>query len=207
MKVATALTATALLATSVACAAVRPEVTAAPVVKRIYRARPAKALLNINANKRDDGDDDSNDGSYDDGSNNYSNGQSYYTYKSNGHVYTVNMNDNSGSGSWGNGNHNYLTDDLLDMLPDATEADSLATLSRLYQSITADPTLSNWVHVPSVSRSISSASRAANTLGHIRHGGDGNPFDQRSGALTRATPIAGLAMIVAAGAGAMFALL
>ncbi|KAL9936705.1 hypothetical protein V8E36_004773 [Tilletia maclaganii] len=111
-----------------------------------------------------------------------------------------------GDGSW-SGNHDYLTDDLLDMLPEATDSDTLASLSRVYQSISADPTLSNWVNQPSVSRAIASASRAANTLGRIHHG-DGNPFDERSGALSGAVPLAGLAVAVAAaGAGALFVML
>ncbi|KAK0536747.1 hypothetical protein OC835_001938 [Tilletia horrida] len=206
MKLAALVTATALFATSATCAAVRPEVTAAPAVKRIHRPRPAKALLNVAAGKRDDDDDD---GSYDDDSGRdgrWSDGPSTYTYRSNGRVYTVTMNDGSGSGS---GNRNYLTDDLLDMLPDATDRDTLASLSRIYQSITADPSLSPWVNQPSVSREIASASRAANDeLGRIRNGGDRNPFDQRSGAGLRVAPAGGIAFaMAAAGAAAAFALL
>ncbi|KAE8270748.1 hypothetical protein A4X09_0g1604 [Tilletia walkeri] len=212
MKISTVLAATAIMATTVACAAVPPQITAAPAVKRIYRPRPAKALLNVAAGKKrdddDDGsydDDDNNDdnsGSYDSGDNRFD-GQSSYTYRSNGKVYTVPMSDGS---SDDRGNHNYLTDDLLDMLPEATDTDTLASLSRVYASITADPSLSQWLNVPSVSRAIVSASRAANENGKIRHG-DGNPFDERSGALSRASPMAGLALVVAAGAGAVFALL
>ncbi|CAD6887568.1 unnamed protein product [Tilletia controversa] len=212
MKISIILAATAIMATTAACAVVPPQITAAPAVKRIYRPRPAKAVLNVAAaNKRgdDDDDDDNNDdddndrndddGSYDSGSDGYD-GQSSYTYRSNGRVYTVTMND----GSW-SGNRNHLTDDLLDMLPEATDSDTLASLSRVYASITADPTLSQWINVPSVSRAIVSASRAANTNGKIRHS-DGNPFDERSGAMSRASPMAGLAVVVAAAAGAVFAL-